>query len=211
MPKLDVTMNKTKAAVYSISISLLTILFGANHGFSQINDTQFTTYENEELGISFQYPSNWSEMDEASRKQITELTKQMLSGQNLTANEKAYSESVSKAFILNPDPNNPLGVTLIEFEFPAAISVEEFSEIGLKLTEALGYKATVVDNTNITISNNEANKIVVRVDEGPAKGELTSVAFFNGNKVTNLQLGATNNEDQASIIQKVIDSIKITN
>lgn len=46
-----------------------------------------------------------------------------------------------------------------------------------------------MENANITISNNEANKTVIRVDEGPAKGESTSVAFFKGNEVTNIQLG----------------------
>jgi hypothetical protein len=34
---------------------------------------------------------------------------------------------------------------------------------------------------------------------------------FKGNEVTNIQLGATNNADQASIIKGIIDSIKINN
>lgn len=195
-----------------VAVGLMTILlYGINQGFSQIDTPQFTTYDNKELGISFQYPSNWSEMDEEFRKQITELTKQLLPSQNLTANERAYSDAVAIAFFLNPDPNNPLGVTLLNFEFPNLISVEEFNQIGLKFTDALGYKATVVEDANTTISNNEANKAVIKIDEGPAKGELTSIAFFKGNKVINFQLGATNNEDQASIIQRIIDSVKINN
>lgn len=75
----------------------------------------------------------------------------------------------------------------------------------------MGFKATVVENAYTTISNNEANKTVIRVDEGPAKGESTSIPFFRGNGVTNIQLGATNNADQASIIKGIIDSIKINN
>lgn len=193
-------------------IGLTTILlYGINQGFSQADVQQFTTYDNKELGISFQYPGNWSEMNEEFRKQISELTTQSLSGQNLTANEKVYADSIPIAFFINPDVNNPLAVTLVNFEFPNSISVDEFNQIGLKSLEALGYKATVMENTNMTISNNEANKAVINIDEGPAKGESTSITFFKGNEVTSIQLGATNNVDQASIIKKIIESIKINN
>lgn len=50
------------------------------------------------------------------------------------------------------------------------------NQIGLKFIDALVFKATVVENAYTTISNNEANKAVIRVDEGPAKGESTSIA-----------------------------------
>jgi hypothetical protein len=196
----------------SIAISLLTaILFGVNQGFSQTNDTEFTTYENGELGISFQYPGNWSDMDEEFRKQIAEVARQSLSGQNLTTNEKIYADAVPVAFFINPDVNNPLAVTLVNYEFPNSISIDEFNKIGLKFLDALGYKATIIENANTIISNNEANKDVIKVDEGPAKGESTSITFFKGNEVTSIQLGATNNADQASIIKKIVDSIKINN
>ncbi|MDW0119901.1 MAG: hypothetical protein QOK64_05200 [Nitrososphaeraceae archaeon] len=205
-------MNKVNALEYSIMVSFLTImLLGVNQGFSQTNDTQLKTYQNEELGVSFQYPSNWSEMDEQSRKQITEMMKQSLIGQNLTINEKAYSETESVTFLHNQDPNNFLGVTLVKYEFPSSISVEEFNQIAFKLTNLMGFKATLVENVNTTISNQEANRAAIMIDEGPAKGELISIAFFEGNTVTNLQLGAVNNEDQASVIEKIIDSIKINN
>jgi hypothetical protein len=85
------------------------------------------------------------------------------------------------------------------------------NQIGLKFIDALGFKATVVENVYTTISNNEADKTVIRVDAGRAKGESTSIAFFKGNGFTNIQLGATNNVDQASIIKGIIDSIKINN
>jgi hypothetical protein len=88
------------------------------------------------------------------------------------------------------------------------------NQIGLKFIDALGFKATVVENVYTTISNNEADKTVIRVirvDAGRAKGESTSIAFFKGNGFTNIQLGATNNADQASIIKGIIDSIKINN
>jgi hypothetical protein len=193
-------------------IGLTTILlYGINQGFSQASIQQFTTYHNKDLGISFQYPGNWSEMNEEFRKQISELTRQSLSSQNLTANEKIYADSIPIAFFINSDVNNPLAVTLVNFEFPNSISVSEFNQIGLKSLEALGYKATIIENTNMTISNNEANKAVIKIKEGPAKGESTSITFFKGNEVTSIQLGATNNEDQASIIKKIIDSIKINN
>ena len=205
-------MNKVNELKYSIMLSLLSImLIGFNQGFSQTNDTQFTTYQNEELGISFQYPGNWSEFDENQRRQTTELGLQLLSGQNLTTNEKTYAETESVASIINLDPNNLLGVTLFKYEFPNFISVEEFNQIALKLTNLAGAKATPVENENITISNQEANRAAIRMDEGPVKGELISIAFFNGNTVTNFQLGAVNNEDQSSVIEKIIDSIKINN
>lgn len=195
-----------------LAMGLMTILlYGINQGFSQTDIPQFTTYDNKELGISFQYPSNWSETNEEFRKQIAELTRQSLSGQNLTANEKVYADTVPTAFFINPDVNNPLAVTLVNFEFPNSISVEEFNQIGLKSLEALGYKGTIMENTNTTISNYEANKAVINIDEGPAKGKSTSITFFKGNEVTSVQLGATNNEDQASIIKKIIDSIMFNN
>ena len=50
----------------------------------------------------------------------------------------------------------------------------------------------------------------LRIDEGPAKGLITSIAFFNGNTVTNLHIGAANT-DQALIIKKIIDSIIVNN
>jgi len=204
-------MKKVIGLEYSIMLSLLAIiLLGVNQGFSQTNDTQFTTYQNEELGISFQYPSNWTEYDENQRKQTTELGLQLLSGQNLTTNEKAYAEAVAVASFYNLDPNNILGATLVKYEFPNSISVEEFNQIGFKLTDAVGLKATIVENANTTISNLQANKVGIRIDEGPIQGELTSIAFFDGKTVTSLQLGAVNNEAQASVIQKVIDSIKIS-
>jgi hypothetical protein len=135
---------------------------------------------------------------------------QLLSGQNLTTNEKAYAEAVAVASFYNLDPNNILGATLVKYEFPNSISVEEFNQIGFKLTDAVGLKATIVENANTTISNLQANKVGIRIDEGPIQGELTSIAFFDGKTVTSLQLGAVNNEAQASVIQKVIDSIKIS-
>ena len=46
------------------------------------------------------------------------------------------------------------------------------NQIGLKFINALLFKATVVENAYTTISNNEANKAVIRVEEGPAKREL---------------------------------------
>lgn len=203
-------MNKVNGLEYSIMFLLAIMLLGINQGFSQTNDTQFTTYQNEELGISFQYPSNWSEMDENTRKQVTEMLTKLVSGQNLTANEKAYAETDSVADFRSQD--FLLGVTLIKYEFPDSISFEEFNQIALKLTTAvLGFEPTLIENTNITISDQEANKAAIRIDEGPAKGELISIAFFNGNNVTNIQLGAVNNEVQASVIEKIIDSIKITN
>ncbi len=205
-------MNKVNGFKYSITLSLLTImLLGINQGFSQSNDTQFTTYQNEELGISFQYPSNWTEFDENQRKQSTELGLQLLSGQNLTTNEKAYAETESVASIFNLDPNNLLGVTLGKYEFPNFISVEEFNQIALKLTNLAGAKATLVENANTSISNQEANRAAIRIDEGPTIGELISIAFFEGNTVTNVQLGAVNNDDQALVIEKIIDSIKTNN
>ena len=201
-----------KKLICLVVVGLMTILlYGINQGFSQIEIPQFTTYDNKKLGISFQYPSNWSEMDEKYRKQIAEVARQSLSGQNLTTNEKIYADAVPIAFFINPDMNNPLAVTLVNYSFPNSISVDEFNQIGLKFLDALGYKATVMENTNTTISNNEANKAVIKIDEGPAKGESTSITFFKGNEVTSIQLGATNNEDQASIIKKIMDSVKINN
>lgn len=185
------------------------LLYGINDGFSQIDAGQFTTYDNKELGISFQYPSNWSEMNEEFRKQISEFMKQSLDGQNLTANEQIYADSVPVAFFILQDKSNPASVTLVNYKFPDSISVDEFNQIGLKFLEALGQNATVVEITNTTISNNEANKAVIRIDEGPAKGESTSITFFNGTDVTSIQLGPANNEDQSAIISKIIDTIKI--
>lgn len=193
-------------------IGLVTILlFGINQGFSQIDIPQFTNYDNKELGISFQYPSNWSEMSEEFRNQISELTRQSLGGQNLTANEKISADAVPVAYFINQDKNSPIGVTLVNAKFPDSISVEEFNQIGLKFLQALGVNATVVENTNTTISNNEANKAVIRIDEGPAKGDSTSITFFKGSDVTSIQLGPANNENQSAIINKIIDSIKINN
>jgi len=199
-----------KVYVLKVSIlSLLTVvLLGANQGFSQTNDTQFTTYENQELGITFQYPSNWSETDENFRNQITDMMTKLVTGQNLTANEKAYSETTSVADFRSQD--FLLGVTLIKYQFPDSISFEQFNQIALKLTTTLlGFEPTLVENTNITISNQEANKAIIRIDEGPAKGNITSIAFFKGNEVINLQLGASNNPEQASVINRIINSIKI--
>jgi hypothetical protein len=51
----------------------------------------------------------------------------------------------------------------------------------------------VIENTNTTISNNEANKVVIKIDEGHAKGMYASITFFNGNKVIDLELGPSNN------------------
>lgn len=192
-------------------LGLLTImLLGINQGFSQTNDTQVSTYQNEDLGISFQYPSNWSEMDENTKKQVTEMMTKLVSGQNFTANEKAYAETDAIADYRSQD--FLLGVTLIKYEFPDSISVNDFNDIALKLTTALlGIEPTLIENTNTTISDQQANKAVIRLDEGPLKGELTSIAFFKGNEVINFQLGAANNAEQASIINRITESIKINN
>lgn len=202
-------MNKENGLEYSIMLGLLTImLLGVNQGFSQTNDTQFTTYQNEELGISFQYPSNWSEMDKNTRKQVTEMLTKLASGQNVTVNEKVYAETAAVADFRSQD--FLLGVSLIKYEFPDSISVQEFNEIALKLTTTLlGFEPTLIENINITISDEEANKATIRMNEGPLMGESTSIAFFKGNEVTNLQLGASNNPEQASIINRIIDSIRI--
>jgi hypothetical protein len=205
-------MKKIIGLEYSIMFGLLAImLLGVNQAFSQNDGTQFGTYQNEELGISFQYPSNWTEYDENQRKQTTELVLQLLSGQNLTTNEKAYAETVAVASMYNLDPSNLLGVALLKYDFPNSISVEEFNQIAVKLSNAMGLQATMIENSNTTISNLQANKVTIRLDEGPVKGELTSIAFFNGSTVTNLQLGAVNNEAQASVIENIINSIKIDN
>ena len=100
-------------------------------------------------------------------------------------------------------------MSLVNYVFPNSISADEFNQIGLKLLDAFGYKSTVMENANTTISAKEANKVVIKIDEGPAKGESTSITFFKDNEVTSIQLGATNNDDQASIIKRIIQSIKI--
>ena len=51
----------------------------------------------------------------------------------------------------------------------------------------------VIENTNTTISNIETNKVVIKIDEGPAKGMYRSITFFKGNKVIDLELGPFNN------------------
>jgi hypothetical protein len=195
-----------------VAVSLMTILlYGINQGFSQIDTSEFTTYDNKELGISFQYPSNWSEMNEEFRKQVSEFIRQSLGSQNLTANEQIYADSVPVAFFILQDKTNPASVTLVNYKFPDPISVDEFNQIGSKFLEVLGQNETVVEITNTTISNNEANKAVIRIDEGPVKGEFTSITFFKGTDVTSIQVGPANNADQASIIKKIVDSIKINN
>lgn len=50
---------------YISALALMSILlYGINQGYSQINDNQSITYENKDLGIRFQYPSNWIKIDE---------------------------------------------------------------------------------------------------------------------------------------------------
>jgi hypothetical protein len=60
------------------------------------------------------------------------------------------------ATFFNLDPNNLLGVTLFKYEFPDSISVQKFNEIGLKLVNTAGAKATLFENTNTTVSNQVA-------------------------------------------------------
>jgi len=81
----------------------------------------------------------------------------------------------------------------------------------LKMIKAISPNATILENKNTTISNNEAIKGVIKVDQGPLKGLYTSISFIKGNKVIDLQLGPSNNQTQSSIINKIIDSIKIIN
>jgi len=196
---------------YFVAMGFMAILlYGINQGFSQTNDTQFTTYENKELEISFQYPSNWLEMNEEFRKQIPDFMRQALNGKNVTSNEKVYAEAVPVAYFILPD-TNPIGVTLVNYKFPNSISVDEFNQIGLKFLKASGYDANILENTNTTISNNLANKGVIKIDEGPAKGISTSITFFNEGDVIGFQLGPSKNVAQSSVINKIIESIKINN
>jgi len=205
-------LTKMMKLEYFVAMGFMAILlYEINQGFSQTNDTQFTTYENKELGISFQYPSNWLEMNEEFRKQIPEFMRQALNGQNLTSNEKVYAEAVPVVYFILPATNNPLGVTLVNYKFPSSISVDEFNQIGLKFLKASGYNANILENTNTTISNNLANKGVIKIDEGPARGISTSITFFNEDDVISLQLGPSNNVAQSSVINKIIESIKINN
>jgi len=132
-----------------------------------------------------------------------------LRGQNLITNEKAYIETIPVATFFNLDPNNLLGVTLFKYEFPDSMSVQKFNEIGLKLVNAAGAKTPLSENANTTVSNQVANRVAVRIDEGPIKGEIILIAFFEGNTITNVDLGPINNEDPESVIEKIIDSIKI--
>jgi hypothetical protein len=199
---------------YLVVLGVMTILiYGINQGFSQnqnqTNATQFTTYQNKDLGISFQHPSNWSQLNEDLKKQIPEFTRQALNGQNLTSNEKIIANTLPVAIFIPKDKNNTIGVTLVSYDFPNLISSDEFNDMTLKMIKAISPNASLIENTNKTISNNEANKGVIKIDEGPANGMYTSITFFKGNKVIDLQLGPSNNQTQSSIINKIIDSIKI--
>jgi hypothetical protein len=195
-------------AIISLSCSI-------NQGFSQnlnqtqTNVSQFTTYQNKDLGISFQYPSNWLEMNEDFKKQVPELTNQVFNGQNLTSNQKIIADTVPVVILIPTDKNETIGVTLVSYDFPNLISNDEFNNMTLKMIKAISPNATIIENTNTTISNNEANKGVIKIDEGPQRGLYTSITFFKGNKVIDLQLGPSNDESQSSLINKIIESIRI--
>jgi hypothetical protein len=188
---------------------MISLLCGVNQGFSQTNSSQFTTYENKELGVSFQYPSNWIKIDEEFKKQIPEFTNQLFNGQNLTSNQKIIANTVPVAIFIPTNKNNTIGATIVNYDFPNLIASDEFNNITLKMIKALSPNASLIENTNTTISNNEAIKGVIKIDEGPAKGIYTSITFFKGNKVIDLQIGPSNTQAQTSIINKIIDSIKI--
>ena len=196
-------------------VAMLSLVYGINQGFSQTlnqNQTiisQLTTYQNKELGISFQYPSNWLEMNEEFKKQIPVFTNQVFNGQNLTTNQKIITDTIPDAILIPIDKNDTIAVTLVSYDFPNFISNEEFNEMTLKMIKAISSNATVIENTNTTISNVEANKGIIKIDEGPQRGLYTSITFFKGNKVIDLQLGPSTNESQSLLINKVIDSIKI--
>ena len=170
-----------------------------------------TTYQNKDLGISFQYPSNWSEINEEFKKQIPVFTNQVFNDQNLTSIQKIITDTVPVAILIPTDKNDTLAVTLVSYEFPNFISNAEFNEATLQMIKAISPNATVIENTNTTISNNEANKGIIKIDEDPQRGLYTSITFFKGNKVIDLQLGPSTNESQSLLINKIVDSIKINN
>jgi hypothetical protein len=198
-------------------VAMLSLVSGINQGFSQTlnqiqtNASQLTTYQNKDLGISFQYPSNWSEINEEFKKQIPVFTNQVFNDQNLTSNQKIITDTVPVAILIPTDKNDTLAVTLVSYEFPNFISNAEFNEATLQMIKAISPNATVIENTNTTISNNEANKGIIKIDEDPQRGLYTSITFFKGNKVIDLQLGPSTNESQSLLINKIIDSIKINN
>lgn len=194
------------------ALGLLSILlYGLNQGFSLINDNQSGTYENKDLGISFQYPSNWIKIDEEKMKEIAEFTKHSLDSQNLTSDERIIADSPPTAIFVSPDMNNPIGVILVNYTFPNAISMEKFNEITFKIIKTLSPNATLIENTNTTVSNSRANKAVINIDEGPTKGLYTSVTFLKGNRIIDLQLGPSNNENQSSLINNIANSITTNN
>lgn len=89
--------------------------------------------------------------------------------------------------------------------------MDKLNEITLKIIKKLSPNATIIENTNTTVSNNQANKAVLKIDEGPAKGLYTSVTFLKGNRIIELQLGPSNNETQSSLINKIANSITTKN
>ena len=150
-------------------------------------------------------------MNEDFKKQIPLFTNQAFNGQNLTANQKIITDTIPDTILIPTDKNDTIAVTLVSYDFPNTISNDEFSDMTLQMIKAISPNATVIENTNTTISNNEANKGIIKIDEGPQRGLYTSLTFFKGNKVIDLQLGPSTNESQSLLINKIIDSIKIIN
>jgi hypothetical protein len=171
----------------------------------------FTIYNNEEFGISFQYPSDWIALHEPVRREITIMYSQLFSVENLTVNEKIYFETVPTAVFCALSSNISgyiLGnhyLSLSNYEFPNPISTEELEELSDKSIRLFG---GTVENTKVMISNNEARKSVMKIHEGRFKGEYTTVDFSRGNDLISIQIKTK--QAGSPYVNNIVESLKIT-
>jgi hypothetical protein len=196
---------------YFFMISVIAMsLCAINQGSSQTSET-FTPYENKELGISFQYPSNWIEAPEDVKEMFS--FPEGLLDKNLTAIERVMAETKPSAVFGFFDASKPMVITLFNLNFPNNITDQDFTNFSNRIANASGIIQNIIENTNITISNRQAVKSVYTMNGenlGAGAGTYTSITFVNGNNVIDITVGPYD-DSRSSIVDKIIQSIKISN
>jgi len=202
---------KIKSICFAVYGILAILLCGINLGFSQNPPELFTTYENKEIEISFQYPKSWIEAPREVREEFS-LAKEM-SGKNLTENEKVMVETLPTVVFFLPDPIAPTALELVNYNFPSHITVEEITTFENKVANSSGYTINIIESTNTSVSNKQIIKEMFTLSgekAGPAAGEYTSVSLLNGTNVINITIGPYD-ITRSWMVDMILQSIKIDN
>ncbi len=188
----------TSQNITILLISLLAISFTGLQSASAQNGTISTveTFNDTELGVSFQYPSDWVIASE-------EYTDQVLSSEDDTSNMASPIQLLHESL----DGANLLIVPEI---LPFPISLEKYFELNkqqIATDPSIQMSNTI---TPVSVGGVDGLKYDLLVDDGVSKYNQTQIALVKDAKayVLGYMLGSSNPETQLADINSIIDSMR---